>query len=140
MSATHSISELEERECWALLRSAPIARLGFTEGALPVVLPVHFTVRDGEVVISSLAGSKVTSAARGDVVVVEADDYDPVTRQGWTVNAIGPARLITGCDEVAALDELGFAPWTADQRRCYSVVRVVVLRGRTVVRSAAERS
>lgn len=127
--------ELDESVCRQLMATVRIGRLGFTEAALPRILPVHFTVRGDDVVIGCLNGSKVRSAMRGDVVAFEADSYDPVTHEGWCVNVIGVARLLTDEDDVAALDALGFTPWSPDQDRHYFAVRMDAVRGRTLTRS-----
>ena len=133
---TYVFDELDEPACRQLLGSVPIGRLGFTEAALPRILPVHFTVRGDDVVIGSLNGTKVRSAIRGDVVAFEADSYDPVTHEGWCVNVVGVSRLLTDADDVAALDALGFSPWRPHQDRHYFAVRMDAVGGRTLARSA----
>lgn len=134
---TYVFDELEEPVCRQLLATVPIGRLGFTEAALPRILPVHFTVRGDDVVIGSLGGTKVRSALRGDVVAFEADSYDPVTHEGWVVNVIGVSRILTDPDQVAALDALEFTPWSPQQDRHYFAVRMDAVQGRTLTRSAA---
>lgn len=127
--------ELDEPVSRQLLTTVPIGRLAFTEAALPRVLPVHFTLRGDDVVIGSLSGAKVRIAMRGDVVAFEADAYDPVTHEGWCVNVIGISRLLTDDDEVAALDALGFTPWSPRQDRHYFAVRMDSVVGRALARS-----
>ena len=56
------IDELADQVCRRLLGTRPIGRLGFTESALPRILPVHYTVRANEVIVASLSGMKVTAA------------------------------------------------------------------------------
>ena len=127
--------ELDEPTCRRLLTTVRIGRLGFTHAALPRILPVHFTVRGDDVVIGSLNGLKVRSAMRGDVVAFEVDSWDPVMHEGWCVNVIGVARMFTDEDDVAALDALGFTPWSPDQDRYYFAVRMDAVHGRTLTRS-----
>jgi nitroimidazol reductase NimA-like FMN-containing flavoprotein (pyridoxamine 5'-phosphate oxidase superfamily) len=134
-SRSYVFDELDEAVCRRLLASVPIGRLGYTEAALPRILPVHFTVRGDDVVIGSLNGSKVRSAARGDVVAFEADSYDPLTHEGWCVNVIGVSRILTDRDEVAALDALAFTPWAPHQDRHYFAVRMDTIQGRSLARS-----
>ena len=127
--------ELEEPVCRRLLATVPIGRLAFTEAALPRVLPVHFTLRGDDVVIGSLNGAKVRIAMRGDVVAFEADSFDPVTHEGWCVNVIGTACLLTDEADVATLDALGFTPWSPHQDRHYFTVRMDAVVGRTLTRT-----
>jgi hypothetical protein len=126
--------ELDDAECRRRLGTVPIGRLGFTEAALPRIVPVHFTVRGDEVVISSLAGSKVSSAERGDVVAFEVDSWDAGTGEGWCVGVVGASRLVTDEAEIAELDALAFAPWRPEQGRRYFGVALSLVSGRAVVR------
>lgn len=138
MSASaHLLLEIEKQECRRLLGTAGLGRLGFTERALPMILPVHYALRGDDVVLSSMAGSKLAAARNGSVLAFEVDDYDPVNREGWTVSVIGPSRLITDPDEIALLDALDFAPWTGSPGQAYFAVQMALLQGRRVVRAAA---
>lgn len=126
---THREVPLDEEDCWQLMGSAVIGRLGLTDRALPLILPAHFVVRDREVVIASLPDPKVANAGRRGVVAFEVDGYDPVTRQGWCVSTVGRSRLITDPEEIRALDSLDFAPWTHSPDRHYIAIELGRLRG-----------
>ena len=127
----HVLEQLGEQECHRLLKVVPHGRLAFTEGALPMVLPVTYTVR-GNDVIASLVGVEVPRAFRGAIVAFEVDSYDPQTQDGWCVSVIGPARPITCPELVAELDDLGFAPHTPNVTpgRQYVAIQIALLRGR----------
>ena len=121
---------LDESECRRLLTTAVIGRLAYTEGALPAIRPVHFTVADGRVIIPTRLGSKVAAAARGAVVAFEVDDYDAAGRTGWNVTVIGPSRVVREPDEVRSLDGLGVRAWSLPDRPCYVAVQIAIVRGR----------
>lgn len=127
----HVLDQLDEQDCRRLLTVATHGRLAFTEGALPMVLPVTYTVR-GDDVIASLVGVEVDRVIRGAVVAFEVDSYKPQTQEGWCVSMIGPARPITDPELIAELDALGFAPYTPDAApgRQYVAIQLAVLRGR----------
>ncbi|MCZ2812079.1 pyridoxamine 5'-phosphate oxidase family protein [Modestobacter sp. VKM Ac-2979] len=131
------LSVLDEATCLALLRTTPIGRLVFTEGALPAVQPAAFAFSGGEVCIPTYAGSKVAVASVGAVVAFEVDEVDAATRTGWNVTVIGPSRVVTDARDVARLDELGVRPWVGAGTRCYICVQVRLVQGRRVKRSAA---
>ena len=135
MATEHLLLELSEQECRRLLATTPLGRLAVTEKALPMIVPVHYTLRGDDVVLSNLSASRTRAAHAGAVLAFEADDYDPVTREGWAVSVIGASRPITDPDEVAALDALDFAPWTGDVRQGYVAVRIGLLKGRRLVRA-----
>ena len=126
---------LDEAECLALLRSAPIGRLAFTEGALPAVQPVSFAVAEGEIVIPTQVGSAVAAASRGAVVAFEVDEVDAGSWTGWNVTVVGPSRVITDARDVARLDGLGVRSWAPGAERCYVSVRIRVVCGRRVHRA-----
>jgi uncharacterized protein len=132
----HREVPLDERECWRLMRIARIGRLGFTENALPVILPAHFVVRDAEVVLATLPDGRVTSAAGSAIVAFEVDGYDPATREGWCVSTFGRSRLITDPREIKDLDELDFAPWSGNPDRRYIAVEPSHLRGKALTTAA----
>lgn len=126
------IEVLHEDECRRLLTTAAIGRIAYTEGALPAIQPVHFTVHDGQILIPTRLGSKVAAASRGAVVAFEVDGYDAGDRTGWNVTVIGASRVIRNPAEVAALDTLGTRAWAPADIRCYIAVSVAVLRGRRI--------
>lgn len=141
MSASaHLLLEIDERESRRLLGTATLGRLGFTERALPMIVPVHFIVRGDELVLSSISDSKVEAARRATVVAFEVDEYDPVTREGWAVSVVGPSRLITDPAEIDELDALDFAPWNGNPKRAYFAVQIALLQGRRVVAAATRDS
>jgi nitroimidazol reductase NimA-like FMN-containing flavoprotein (pyridoxamine 5'-phosphate oxidase superfamily) len=125
--------ELNEQECRELLGTAVIGRIAFTEGALPAVQPVHFTLLGGYVYIPTRPGSKVAAAVANTVVAFEADDFDPRSRTGWSVTTVGPSRLLTDESEIAALEALGLRPWASTTQKCYIAVRTSIWHGRRLV-------
>ena len=127
----------EEAECWRLLGIAPLGRVGLTDGALPSIMPVHFTVWADEVVFASLPDVKLRSAERGDILVLEVDHFDWETEEGWSVNAVGPARVVRDPAEVDALHDRAFTPWARERRVVYVAIRPVVLRGRRLAHAHA---
>jgi hypothetical protein len=134
--SAHVLEELDQAECHRLLGSAPIGRLGYSERALPMVVPVHCTVRGPEVLIGGPVGTKVAAAVRGQVVAFEVDGYQTATREGWTVGVVGMVREITDPAELAAVDALDFAPWTPGRPPVYLAVSLTMLNGHRLVRAA----
>jgi uncharacterized protein len=131
--ADRRLRELSEEECRELLGTAVIGRIAFTEGSLPAVQPVHFTLLGEHVYIPTRPGSKVAAAVANTVVAFEADHFDPTTKTGWSVTTIGPSRLLTDDDATAALDALGLRPWASTPHRCYIAVRTSIWHGRRLV-------
>ena len=124
------LSELDEEECRELLGTAVIGRLAFTEGALPAIQPVHFSLLGEHIYIPTRPGSKVAAATANAVVAFEVDDFDPATRLGWSVTAVGPSRVLTRSAELDTLEALGLQPWASTSQPCYIAVRASIWHGR----------
>jgi hypothetical protein len=94
-----------------------------------VVQPVRFGVRDGQVLIPAHAGGRLARAVRGAVVAFEVDWLDADTGAGWTVTAVGPARVLTDPDDISAAALLGLRTWMPTAPYSYVAVQIGLLRG-----------
>lgn len=109
------IVDLSDSEALALLSAAPFGRIVFTHRALPMIRTVNHLVDDGEIVIRTRLGARVTAAladldSEATVVAFQADELDSGARLGWSVVATGFARPITDPVRVARYEEL-LHPW-----------------------------
>ncbi|KAB8190337.1 pyridoxamine 5'-phosphate oxidase family protein [Nonomuraea phyllanthi] len=124
---------LSTEECFALLSSAPIGRIVFTDRALPAVQPVNFYLDGRSVVIRTSPGSKLAAATRHAVVAFEADEFDTELRTGWSVTAVGQARAVTDPAELDRLARLPLMSWAPGDRDHYIVVDAEQISGRRIV-------
>src|SRR5688572_3044197 len=90
-----SVSPLPEQEWRRLLGTVAVGRLGFTEGALPVIVPVPFTVSGADEVVVHATEPVVANLGGGAIVAFEVDEWDPPRGLGWSVSAVGPCRQVT---------------------------------------------
>jgi nitroimidazol reductase NimA-like FMN-containing flavoprotein (pyridoxamine 5'-phosphate oxidase superfamily) len=125
-----SLDVLARDECLALVATAPIGRIVFTERALPAIRLVNFVLHGDEIVIRTGEGSKLMPALRHTVVAFEADDIDYRTRTGWSVTVIGHARQVTEPAELAELGELLPASWAPGLHENLICVDVELVSGR----------
>lgn len=86
---------LSAEECIALLRQAPVGRIGVSVDALPVILPVNYAVVDDAIVFRTSPGSKLAAASAGAVVAFEVDSYADDGCSGWSVLAQGRAHEVS---------------------------------------------
>jgi nitroimidazol reductase NimA-like FMN-containing flavoprotein (pyridoxamine 5'-phosphate oxidase superfamily) len=114
---------LDRAECLALLRTAPLGRIVFTDQAMPAVLPVNFSVWDGSLLIRTGAGSKLAAATRNAVVAFEADDIDAETGKGWSVVVIGRSGVVEHPKELADAEEVAPRPWVGGRNH---LVRIAI--------------
>lgn len=138
-SASWAAETLDDIECRRLLDTAEFGRLVFTSGALPVIHPVRFCVRDEQVMIPVRQGGRVSRAVRGAVVAFEVDRLDTLTGAGWTVTAVGPAHMLTDPGDIARAALLGLRTWIPALGYGYLAVQISLLRGCRVSSSLAER-
>jgi hypothetical protein len=84
-------------ECMRLLAVAAmrdeIGRIGIATDQAPVVLPVNFTVADGQILLRIGIGFLSRSAA-GQLVAFEVDTVDEDAGTAWSVLARGLATLV----------------------------------------------
>jgi len=108
---------LTEPECYDLLASGSVGRVGVTVGALPVILPVNYRTVDRDVVFRTSPGTKLRAALDHAVIAFEVDALDERRRSGWSVLIVGRAHEVVDPREVAQLDALGLEPWAGDGGR-----------------------
>ncbi|MBP2704554.1 pyridoxamine 5'-phosphate oxidase family protein [Microbispora sp. RL4-1S] len=123
---------LARSACLDLLASTPIGRIVFTDHALPAVQPVNFSLLDGEIVIRTGIGSKLAAAVANSIVAFEADEFDPVRRTGWSVAAVGHARVASDPGEIDRLSRLPLTPWAPGTRDHFIVMAPEQLSGRRI--------
>jgi nitroimidazol reductase NimA-like FMN-containing flavoprotein (pyridoxamine 5'-phosphate oxidase superfamily) len=94
MFVDNGLELLEEDDCWALLRSGDVGRVGLTMGAMPAIFPVNYVVLGDTIVFRTAPGAKLAAAADSTVVAFEVDDYERSERSGWSVLVIGPSSVL----------------------------------------------
>ena len=126
-------------DCFLLLESVPVGRIGFLAGGEVVLLPVSFTVDGQDVVFTTAAGTKLASLEVGHYVAFEADAYDAATHTGWSVVVSGLAEVVRSDAECARLSALGLKPWGgAVEDQAWVRIRPASISGRRI--AAAEPS
>jgi nitroimidazol reductase NimA-like FMN-containing flavoprotein (pyridoxamine 5'-phosphate oxidase superfamily) len=123
---------LGERECLALLSQVSIGRVGLSVEALPVVLPVNFVLVPGGILLRTSEGSKLRAAWEQAVVAFEADDYDPLTRTGWSVLVQGRSRVVTDAHEVHQHLTQPLLPWADPFAERFVEIRCERVSGRRI--------
>ena len=125
-------------DCFLLLKSVLVGRIGFASGGEVVLLPVHFLVDGQDVVFRTRSECKLSALEVGHYVGFEADCYDAVAGTGWSVVVNGLAEVVADEDETARLDTLGLPPWGAeDSRRVWVRIRPSSINGRRRVAAAS---
>ena len=123
---------LSREECFDLLRSVPVGRIGLSMSALPVVLPVNFAVDGDRLVMRTAAGSKLDAALAGAVVAFEADQYDAETGEAWSVLVRGSASVLAAPEDVRRLADFALTSWVAEQSDQWVTISTDLVSGRRI--------
>jgi nitroimidazol reductase NimA-like FMN-containing flavoprotein (pyridoxamine 5'-phosphate oxidase superfamily) len=108
------LNELSPDDCLRLLGSVKVGRVGLSIDALPVVLPVNFSLLDGDIVIRSVEGTKFHAAAERAVLAFEVDGYDLDGTNGWSVLVQGVSRVVDESPELLRVGGLKLESWALD--------------------------
>lgn len=132
--ASGGVVELSEGECWQRLENGIIGRVLLNVNALPTALPVNYRVLDGTIVFRSVNGSKLVVALERSIVGFEVDALDEMARTGWSVVAVGQARVITDPDELDRAAAAGIDTWVRQGAPAYIAIDVGLVSGRELGR------
>jgi len=134
-SAAGSLDVIPVDECYELLATQEVGRLGVTAGGHPLIIPVNYALDGRTIVVRTHPGATLT-AARNAIVAFEVDEIDRVSRRGWSVLVFGPAEEV-GSDESADLVErtraTGVEPWAPGEHGVWLRVPPAGISGRRIV-------
>jgi hypothetical protein len=115
-----------------LLRSSRVGRVLFTDGALPVALPVFYAMDPHDhVVFRTRPDSQLARKAHDWIVGFEADYVDEPTASGWSVHATGPASRLHHAD-LRHARSLPLPTWPGDDRTAFFRIELTHVFGRHV--------
>jgi nitroimidazol reductase NimA-like FMN-containing flavoprotein (pyridoxamine 5'-phosphate oxidase superfamily) len=124
---------LADDECRELLKIGRIGRVVVTVGAVSVIMPVNYSLLDGDVVFRTAGGTKLDAAARNAVVSFEVDRIDAVFEEGWSVIVVGPAEEVHDARALERVRALDLRPWAEGTRDHVVRIRPEFLSGRRIV-------
>jgi uncharacterized protein len=111
-----SLRHLTREECLDRLGREQLGRVAVQIGPLPAILPVNYRLFEGDVVVRTAPGTKLSAAIMGVRVAFEVDRANGAT-DGWSVLVVGHAAEIR---EAAVLEQVrrlpleAWAPGTRD--------------------------
>ncbi len=124
--------ELDPDECRRLLSTSGVGRVAVSTQQGPAVVPVNYEVVD-DVIAFRTAPDSVPAAAVGSEVAFEVDHVDEAMSRGWSVLAVGPARVVTDPDAVRSLvDRAHASPWAGGDREMWVTIHPTRITGRRI--------
>jgi hypothetical protein len=125
------LRELDEAECWELLRSCEVGRVAYVDARGPMVVPVTFVAEDASVLFRVSAYSELARHLPDAEAALEVDDVDYFTRSGWNVVLRGPVEVVPS-DELPPVDARP-TPWPEGQRSLYLRLTADLVTGRRLL-------
>jgi len=112
VESTHASSAriLTRTECLDYLSRVPVGRIGVSIDALPVILPVSFTLSGETLLFRTIPGTKLDAATIGAVVAFQADGFEPSADGYWTVMVRGIPTEVDG-DQDRLADSVPIPTW-----------------------------
>ena len=125
------LTEIGEDECFALLQGQRLGRLAIVRDGRPEIFPVNYAMDGRTVTIRTATGVKLTYASLARVAF-EAEDIDPVTREGWVVEVRGLAEDITDAGDRWSehARAAGVDPWVKGKHERYLAISHAQVSGR----------
>lgn len=106
-------TEIPVDECYRLLRTQQVGRLGVNAEHYPLIFPVNYGMDGETIVIRTSPGTKLSAAQHANVTF-EVDEIDQSARSGWSVLVRGLAEEVTeghGPELVQRTHDVGVRPW-----------------------------
>jgi nitroimidazol reductase NimA-like FMN-containing flavoprotein (pyridoxamine 5'-phosphate oxidase superfamily) len=127
--------ELDADECYRLLATHEIGRLGVNAEHYPLIFPVNYALDRGVIVIRTHPGTKLTAAGHANVTF-EVDEIDRRTRTGWSVLVRGLAEEVTSAHRAELVERTrasGVQPWAPGEHGRWMRIIPQAISGRRIV-------
>ncbi|TFV65644.1 UNVERIFIED_ORG: pyridoxamine 5'-phosphate oxidase family protein [Bacillus sp. AZ43] len=130
-----TMQALPTDECYRLLATQEIGRIGVNAENYPLILPVNYALDGTTLVIRTRPGT-VLRAAQHANVTFEVDEIDRRTRSGWSVLVRGQAEEVGDehrADLVARTRATGVEPWAPGEHGTWLRLIAHDVSGRRIV-------
>ena len=122
-------------ECYRLLGTQEIGRVGLIVGRYPLIFPVNFALDGTTLVVRTHAGT-ILQAAEHANVTFEVDEIDRRARSGWSVLVRGQAEEVGAghrAELVARTHAAGVEPWAPGEKGHWLRIIPHEISGRRIV-------
>ena len=125
---------LEDAECWSLLATEEVGRVGVVLADQPEIFPVNYAVDANRVAFRTNPGTKLTGCMRGSVVF-EVDHLDRENRSAWSVIVRGRADQVTPYDHPdlqRRVESLSLSTWLPSTKQHLVLITPTIVTGRLI--------
>ena len=117
------LEHLSPAQCWQMIESTPVGRVGVLNDSAHEIYPVNHVVDHHSIVFRTDPGSKLRGLLRSPAVCFEVDAVDAARSTGWSVLVKGRAVEVHDPSELGRLEDLHLRYWTLGDKRHW--VRIV---------------
>ncbi|CAH0125267.1 MULTISPECIES: pyridoxamine 5'-phosphate oxidase family protein [unclassified Microbacterium] len=127
------ISDLQEKECYELLTSTTVGRIGFVLDERVEIFPVNFRASGQDLVLRTASDGILRRIAdHGAQVAFEVDYHDDLGGTGWSVLIHGRLSVVADEDPPEGLRRV--SPWAGSDRATPLRLAIDSISGRRVRR------
>ena len=127
------IGTLDEKQCYDLLGSTTVGRIGFVRDARVEIIPVNYALSGRDLILHTAPDGILRSLAdEGAAVAFEVDHHTDLAGSGWSVLLQATLALATPAEESAARVQV--SPWAGADRDVALRLAVSEVSGRRVRR------
>ncbi len=127
-----TLRTLNPAECFDLLESGGVGRVGFASADGIMMLPVNFAVTGATIIVRTAPDSLLALYADAHVSF-EVDHIDEALHDGWSVLVQGRAHMVTDEREVTDLEHrTHLEPWVGGARDVYVRIAPTRISGRRI--------
>jgi nitroimidazol reductase NimA-like FMN-containing flavoprotein (pyridoxamine 5'-phosphate oxidase superfamily) len=123
---------LAREECLELLQQVVVGRIGYVTDGIAIILPVNFTVLDGDIVFCTAKGSTLKWLSLRGRLSFRADESKWGDREGWSVLIHGVAREVTDPSELEMLRQGTLRSWLRSPAEHWVRIRIETISGRAL--------
>jgi uncharacterized protein len=133
MSTAGRFNTLPIEKCRELLGTNTIGRVGWNTVDGPEILPVTYALHNGTIIFRTAAYGSLAELRQVRQVAFQIDDFDPVTRTGWSVLVHGQTRAASRADELLELwGREDPEPWADGTRNLFIAISLNHVTGRSI--------
>jgi uncharacterized protein len=127
------LTNIGDDECFALLNRQNLGRLAIVRDGRPEIFPVNYAMQGRTITVRTGSGVKLNYASLAHVAF-EVEEIDPVTREGWVIEARGFAEEVTDAVDTwsEGVRNAGATPWVAGQHDRYLAISHLQVSGRRI--------
>jgi hypothetical protein len=134
------LEHLGPDECWSLLTSTPMGRIGVLNDSAPEIYPVNHVVDRSTIVFRTDPGSKLRGLHRSPAVCYQVDGIDPTDATGWSVLIKGRAAEVHDPDDLRRVANLPLRYWALGDKAHWIRIVSDEITGRRIWRSTSPTS